>query len=536
MKTTKQILGVLLVLLLLVCPALAEVKLTSEVVSSEMLRLNIQHAEVGEQGDVSLLYYNSLGDANKEAITLRVAGQNVPLSNIERYNGGTAWVLMVDTATVGTDLNDEPVQDTLRYLIENMGPSDEVAIIKTGDTGGNFDLEMRDYYLDPKRLKEAFGKLNINENVTNMYQTMGVALDFLAAQNSSYRRTVLVVVSSGSTENPINMTYDKLKAKIGSSKTTVYTVAYKKDDDNTNRLERFSSLAQASCGGFGVRERYNEDADAVTRDINENEKRFFTATANPSEDITKALEGMEGEALESAVKALEGVKELTLCSANGVESSWPIDEEQWNRIRSKINIEQTPTSVSPTQPPTFWEKTMSFLKDNLTVVIVCIAAVILLVIVLVVFSRHGKKHEDMPSTPGIEDNGPPDAPGEWSNKDRNDSGDVTDIVTEKMSVVITQVGDSSDSWAYEMKNDTMTVGRKSDDAKDKPDLAIRTTDKKMSRIHIQLQYKEGMMIVRDLSSNGTKVNKKTIMRPTVLHQQDILTMGENDYRIVWWRK
>jgi len=536
MKTTQRIVGILLALLLLVCPALAEVRLTSEVVSSEVLRLNIQHAEVGEQGDVSLLYYNSLGDANKEAITLRVAGQNVPLSNIERYNGGTAWVLMVDTATVGTDRNDEPVRNTLRQLIENMGPSDEVAIIKTGDTGGNYDLEMRDYYLDndAKRLKEAYGKLKINDKVTNMYQTMGVALDFLTAQNSSYRHTTLVVVSSGGTENQTNMSYDDLKAKIGSSKTTVYTVAYKKDDDNTNRLERFSSLAQASCGGFGVRERYNEDADAVTKDINENERCFFTATANPSEDITEALQGMQGETLESAVKALDEVKDLALCSANGVESAWPIDEEQWNLIRSKINIEPTPPP--PPIPQTPWEKIVSFLKDNLTVVIACIAAVILLAIVLVVFSRRGKKPEDVPPTPAIEDNGPPDVPEDLSHKDRDDSGEITDIVTEKMIVEITQVGDNSDSWAYEMKNDIMTFGRKSDDAKEKPDLAIKTNDKMMSRIHIQLQYKEGRMIVRDMSSNGTKVNNKIVMRPTALHQQDILTMGENDYRIVWWRK
>ncbi len=67
----------------------------------------------------------------------------------------------------------------------------------------------------------------------------------------------------------------------------------------------------------------------------------------------------------------------------------------------------------------------------------------------------------------------------------------------------------------------------------KPDNDIVIADDSASRVHAEIYYLDGVLVIQDLkSTNGTYVNRERINGPTTLHDNDVIRIGKHEARVI----
>ena len=216
-----------------------------------------------------------------------------------------------------------------------MRSSDMGAVIKTGDTYRTIGLNNRTYLQN--HINEIYNDLHLNPEVSNLYETIGNALDFMEGKAEETERTILAIISNGQADNEANMSHSELVERIGNGSTTIYSVAYRRAENRNIRLSDFEALATSSKGGTPIEEEYNGNSDEVLRLITENEKKFLLVSANPASSLSNKF---TNEDLQQFGKT------ITLRRGIDVEDSLDLSDEQMQRIVANTAPAPDPTEAT----------------------------------------------------------------------------------------------------------------------------------------------------------------------------------------------
>ena len=457
--------------------------------------LNIQAVSVTDAGTMDLLIYSSNPDLKPNDVQLQLGGTAFGADSVTPYKEGTSWIFLVDTAYVAANAGKEPIIGTIQELIRNMGENDNAALLTTGDTDKMIDLiQNRD------ALSDMIGSARLDKGTTNLNATIAAALDFLSSGENVRRHAVLVILSNGENGDEIGMSMTELMRKVENATVTVYPVAYVRKGASTSNLDRYSSLATASRGGISIQQEQDDwNATSILSVIANNEAHFYTLATNP--------------AAAQAVGA-------TVIVNDGVENSmWTLSESEQQLLASYF--------VPPTATAGDGEQIPSEAFPLMLILIVGGAALALIVALIIVIVRTRKKRSREDEDTSCPDE-PPVVPHHVDEILLAEEDPYGGRSAQCIQLMLSQVNGGSARYNVEMTGEELAVGRDPSRA----GLVIRD-DLKISGMHLVLRYDHNMMMVEDFSRNGTKVNGNRIDRPTVLHQQDVLTLGATQLRISW---
>lgn len=541
--------------------------------------LDIQWASVDEGGAIDLLLYSSSDNLKVKDLSLSVGDAEVPVDSVEPYDGGTTWMILVDSANVNTDSGSEPIRATIKDLLENMRGKDNGAILSIADALRTISLKEKPQLMstEPPTIKKDTSETRLNEAIDKV-------LAFLKTSAKAYDHAALVIITNGKSINELGMSSTSLIQNISGGSMTVYTVAYTTGNENNDpTLDKLYRLAAASCGGAYLSEKPDSGESGamnIVNSISNNEAHFYRATAKAADTGARGnelkLSTANGKA--EAFWTLEAQEADWLAAANPTPAPTVKDDVPDNTMAIETQTpeptptpspEPTPTpspeptdtpTPEPTDTPTPTPTATATATPTATatatpeptetaspsvfsfppsttggyVLYGVIALAIVAVIALIVLK---KKKSDDDDDDGGDDTGKTRVQPEPINgngQPRQPVGPGYNAI----SVTLTEVGNPQNKHVGIMKEKELSVGRGGVDDEGRPvhvDVRISSEDARLSRKHVVFQMKDGRMMVNDCSTNGIYVDDspKRIDMPTEIHQKSIIRMGQTRYMVTW---
>lgn len=517
-----------------------------------------------ENGSLRISFNCSLSSIRADQVKLTLDDNEVPIDNLYKEDPsreGSSWVFMVDTASVSMTSGNEPITMLMPELIKLVKNGDNGAVIKTGASFDDMELTTQQKWLASEITKNAMSN---NPSVTNMYQTINDAVAFLAESSQAKTQRNLVLISQGTTANSGDPNISVVRDAIINSGVTVYCIVFPPADQASNpNVQNFVSLAEVSHCGKVLKfapDDYNDEAkrnslvDTVVKTIRENDVSYYTISASP------AASGISGSELTLEVKDAGGSMSLY--------EHYTLSQQQQQLIQDHLPVvEPEPESEPEPEPsPTPVPYPISFIPltlQQLLIVGLCILMAIAIVVVAVVLSRRRSTGEYYGSSVPISVDpnaspagGPPSEPGgvsasfasgqpssvvspiypadnSWTvqpqpNAAYNQHSSMDASFGPNLTVTLTQVGGTQGSYSAQMR-DQLLIGRDPASAQ----LVLPGNDLKISGSHLILRYRNGALFAEDISRNGTLLNDVRMHQPTMLHQQDVITLGSTRLRITW---
>lgn len=466
MKLTKRILGLALALMLLMSVALAETILTPSNAAVQKI------APDKENQTFELTLYRSSGSFDKGDVSVYIDGAK---QSVTAANTNTSWIFLVDTSTVSTKKGSEPINKTLKTLMDKMASEDNGMIC--GLNVGQDRTLVSKHELDKMNLNELLGdapKQSFSDAVVS-------AINYLRSNKSVKGHSVLVIISNG---NPVGTSAEELEQLanvVNQSNVTVYSIAYGNANSDQEIARAYLKLGDSGLGSKPFWKQVNkangeDTAESVVDEIDGNEVKFKTLTVYAGELASAEL--------------------LEVSFTTGEKISYPIS----GMLSAQPPIISVDEEIVVPEPEPWW-------KENLKLLVIGGGAVLLVIIgvvVLLVVLRRGKSDErDDEIIP------PPEPPKE-------------------VRVTLT-CAENGARFAAITRNGECIVGRSNN-----ADLPLPDPQTKISREHVRLSYENDCLMLEDLGSrNHTYINTVMVNRKTVLQQGDIIRMGDNEYRVSW---
>ena len=288
----------------------------------------------------------TLGQWNTEV--LRVA----PFASLDQ---GVAYVFLVDVSkSLNTDLFAQMIGG-METWVQGMGPSDQAAIIASGESS----RLLTDFTGDTGELREALESLGPTDNATLLHQALIDGLDLCRRLDPGLPgRRALVIFSDGKDEGSAFVADDILD-RLRDDPTPIYAIGYSRLRDQTEREEYLSLLqrfATNSGGAFYVAEqtRFAEAYDTIRQAIAGGWVADFSCPECRPDGSLQRLQvtvGLDGQVLSSG----GSVRLLPVrATAEADDAGSSADATAPAEPRPDSAADTSSTSEEPGEPPRPW--------------------------------------------------------------------------------------------------------------------------------------------------------------------------------------
>jgi len=506
--------------------------------------------------DIKVVLYSAYAsELNPNTLDITLDGQSVKAKSVKPYSvnsvtkrDNTTWLFIVDTSVVSTNYGNEAVTATLDFLIGNMVYGDNGAVICTGTSYDSIVLK------SAGKLSSDIKSMVLNESVTPLNDTVSNAITFAKSHEDVKPRVCIVVISNGENTDENGQTNYELMDLIEGTDITVYTVAFTNDANSAN-VNAFGALARKSCGGIHIvgnpntpnKEARDAEGKRIADEIADNESKFVVITIDPASQgvtgtklcISAKINGfnMKAEMDVEAIPLAPAVTDDTDTDATAEPDSDTTAEPGSDETEDADNTEEITDDSGDDK------KEYPFDINTMIIVGGALAAIVIIGIIIIIATRKPRRSAAIDG-----DDGPPENPenlvpdvndnimpinGNISGNNNGYNPTIPDDEAETGVEVTLSVVDAGKSGIYTaMIGNGLIVGRNGEIC----DITIED-DGKISGRHMLIKQENDMIIVEDCGSrNGTRVNGNRIDRPTIMHQQDIITIGVTSLKITWWTK
>lgn len=464
-----------------------------------------------EDGMMDLVVYASTNENLQPTdFTVMLGTTQVPVtavSSLQRSGVHTTWLLVMDT--YNSD-GRETMKVLASELINLIDENDNVAIMPTGTSVQDIRLTR-----NKAEMLAAINGIQKNDDNT-LNATISAALDYLSSSQDTLERTCLVVLSSDKTEG-LGETYAELARKAEASRTTVYTASLNASAASTENVNEFSAIARTGHGSqafelFGF-ENYENDARKIAQSMVSRMQSFRV--------LRIELTDVEDSNQTVTVSMLDGTMQLSTSLKLTAEEQSQVGRK--NASDPEATLEPSAVSVAGEEEGNINNNSedetgntdeadvLSLLKKYGVYIGVGVVAMLIVVVMLIRAARRKKR-------------------------EREDSGESVslEILPEQPfsspEGILLRLEKMDGDEVYEGKLiNTLIVGR----TQGKSDVVI-PGDAKISGAHAEFSLRKGVLYVSDYQSkNGTKLNDKPVVAPTLVHINDVLTIGLTRLRIKW---
>lgn len=501
-------------------------------------RLEAQTVRLND-GTMDLVVYASTNENLQPTdFSVMMGTTQVPVtavSSLQRSGMHTTWLLVMDT--YNSD-GRETMKVLASELVNLMDENDNAAIMPTGTSVQEIHLTQ-----DKAEMLAAINGIQKNDDNT-LNATISAALDYLANSQDTLERTCLVILSSDKTEGS-GETYAELARKAEASRTTVYTASLNASAASTENVNEFSAIARTGHGSqafelFGF-DNYEEDAREIAQSMASREQSFrvlsvnLTDMADVNQTVTVSMMDGSMQLSTSLTLTAEEQSQLGSASSSGPEATLEPDTisvtgEEDGNISNDAEDETVGADEATVQ---------GLLEEYGVYIGVGAAVVLIVVIVLIRAARRKKRDQEEPEIQHIrgafrstlnreesENSAPLEMKDEPPRKEEKSSPSPLSS-TEGILLRLEKV-DGDEVYEGKLIN-TLIVGR----TRGKSDIVI-PGDAKISGAHVEFSLRKGVLYVSDYQSkNGTKLNDTPVVAPTLVHINDVLTIGLTRLRIKW---
>lgn len=522
MKRAKQLVWGIILSMLLSIPVYA----------AETFEIGISEVKIAENV-MEMQVANNLADASK-AVTYEVNldGKALPLLSVDSVKNtgyGTSYIFLVDISGSMKKAVMEDVKSILSSLVNEMQANDNACLMLVGD-----DAYSGEFSKDKNALLAEIEAIEKLHEDTNLYLGIDQALDILDTNSQVLNKKCLVILSDGEDDQITGITKEEVEKKIEEKHITICSIATIGENPSEKKQESakiIGSFARMSPGGIHtlfVGEEANAE-NAAKQIVNNN-----TGSVVIKADVTEF-------AAEAADVYLEVV--ATVDGIGTAKNGYNIPAANIKKGLVEVETEPETETVEETVEETTTEAVEETTEETATNYIWIVAAVVLLtavVIILIIMNNKKKqKLEEEEAKKAAEKK----AAEEKALKDENKEGVTIEPLTvineqqedfikeEKkpaLKVTLVKIGLAAKEEKELSITDTFVIGRKAE----KCDMAF-ADDTMISQRHFQFINDNGKLAIEDLDSlNGTLVNGALIKQRFYLVSGDIVTFGNNEWRIL----
>jgi len=499
----KRIAGIGL-LVLLIC-------LAGMVLAAGTPTLHIHDVVLYNGGNLDAVVYTNVKDnLGTNDFTVKIDNMDVPVNTVQSYsrvtNYGTSYLLVIDTPSSMTTAGLNVMKEALSAFVSGLGPEDNVGMLRTGTSpsAGTF-TDSKSVVAD--RIKE----ITKQNKPDTLNATIIEAIAFLETSTRAHTRKVLIVASTGESRSEVGATQAELDDKIKESNVTIYTLAMLERDPSRSRRSQADAFGAMARGRFGIdiiAEDSRIKATDIIKMITDNERQVYILSL-------AAGEMAGGKPLSISVQ-----EDGRMLSDRAIIPSSPNVV-----IPSPDGPTSPPTDPPPPTPPPTPKPFPYWLEDltaDIWMLIGASAVLVILLVVLLVVTQKKKGAGSVSETHIVEE------------ADIHDNMRETEVISDavggsRIYVTFTPIGNSTmDATSFYLANN-LVIGRNPTTAQ----LVIKD-DSKVSGKHAMLTFSGNVMRIEDLrSTNGTRVNDRDVTAPTILQENDIITVGRTSLRIHW---
>lgn len=514
----------------MICGIILSLLICTSVYAVETFAIGISEVKIAENV-MEMQVLNNLEDASK-AVTYEVNldGKALPLisvNSVKTEGYGTSYIFLVDISGSMKDSVMKEVKSILSNLVNEMQPNDNACLMLVGDTAYSGDFST-----DKETLLSEIDAIEKLHEDTNLYFGINQALDILDTSSSVLDKKCLVILSDGEDDQITGITKEEVEENIEEKKITVCTVATIGDKPGEKKQENakvLGSFARMSPGGMHTLF-MGEDvtAEAVAKEIVANNTGSVVIKA----DVT-GFNAQTSEVYLEVVATVDGIGKAksgyNLQSANIKKGL--IEEE----LETVEVVEEEPVVETAIE-----EQTETVEKDNSRIwIIIGIILVVIVVVILTVSNKKKKQKETLEKENNVKEEeketneeikeGITLQPLAMTNE--NDEKDIIieqEVIKPSLDITLVKIGLSEVEEKKVSIIDTFIIGRK----EEKCDLAF-AEDTMISGKHCQFINDDGRLAIEDLGSlNGTLVNGALIKQRFYLANGDIVTFGNNEWRVL----
>lgn len=521
----KKMLSLSLLLIILVCPALANAATLTSVDISQTVQtedaLFIFFDVADETGE-------PLSGISSEDVIISIGRKDyVPsVQTMAKSELGIGYVFAVDISKSLSEEQFEGVREAIVSWIDGMGEMDQAAILTFGD---EITL-LSDFTADTAALQSIAEGIAPTDSNTQLYNGILRGLDVAKRQSTELPiRRVLVILSDGMDDFPSGATMAEVTEKADDAGVPIYAVGVE-DRDNHAELNELGSIARLSGG-----ELYLTEQDALLRGYETIYQRIQSGyVAQIVLDHTVA-DGSE--------------KGLILSVKQGsvfVEDSLDV------RLRAVASPAPAPTLAStPAPTPTAMLVSVQEPEKEMNAPLLIIAGsiVVLTAIVIVILAvrkrkaakAENEKIEEIKRRQKLDeliDVKVGKAGGDKTRALGNESAELSEDKTvplggsqQRLMLSLGDIKSGGERRYTAPMRDKLTVGRKPGEV----DIVIQ--DRSISGRHCQFDLRNERLYLKDLNStNGTyliikKEKQRVVGDSTVVRNGDVILLGETELSI-----
>lgn len=507
----------------------------------EPINLYISEYVVNEDeaaGDINMIFYDPDFDVdygNRFQVSYGSEGASVTLEPMafSASGAGITHVYIVDVASRACNNHDDDAsfnygnrisdfQTTIKRLFAENAAADNAVVVATGaDKLSGLALTS-----DEDKLYEQLNALKFNEGAAGtLMDTLNKVCNLLSNSGLVKERINIYLFSNGYTDA---CDTSILKKKLEDLKAAVYTFAYFPNkglvrDANKGYLEAYQNVHKLGIAGAHVESSYNEGPDnGRSGNLSIDPATQLPAVINAVKDAERSF----GLLRLPVAQDMENLASVTVSTGTS-SCTFALNGDQQSVVNKIVTGEGSSVLDG------IWK----FVKDNWLLCSIGGVLLILIIVLLLVVFRHkdsSDSSEDISVSGDVVELGATVGQTIGQTVGQDGGAQTMPVLEDTLNVRVDRItqGDVNVTVKPLTTSSTIMVGR---DANTCQIVFSGNDTVRMSRRHAKLQYQPGgMMMIENMSSNGTKVNNEKINRPTVLQQNDLVTFGDVTVRITWW--
>lgn len=518
-------------------------------------KLRIENYQA-EEGILSV-YVQKSGEETPETgnVTVEIENTQLPVLSVEQVRIAeepVTYYCLVDVSGSMGQARISSVKEMLQQLIGRMKDGDNMVIATIAD-----NLDVSDYLSDKEQLSALVEQIEGTMQDTNLYYAIQNAMQSLTSRQEVNKKRCMIIFSDGADEQANGITKDEALKTVEEADIPIYTVAMLKQNAGDAQLEAakiLGNFARISAGGlhlvptlegYGydeVIERIHSAMDSTSyrivcelKDIQLTGSTVEIRTTWRLEDGSEGIDREEVFANTLADYIVYTPQEIEIPEQEEAE---PESESANEDHAEDLSSDETEGSEGSEENDGNAEEgnSMVLIVSLLIAAVVVFAVVIVLLIVNKKKKRRAQEaetHERQESAEPIQREAAPERiqniqPSAPMPVAPPPAAPRPEKIPEKY-VRLIRLGVKTDVVIDMNVAGPCTIGH----SPVKSNYVI-ADDKSVSSRHCSLIYKNKHIYIKDEgSSNGTYVNGVAICGEYMLNEDDVVSIGNYKYRLVW---